>query len=378
MKRKVLISGGAGFIGSSLSLLLVSKGYEVVVLDNLSPQIHGENGGSYTFERIRNSVEFILGDVRSKEDWKRALKGVDTVVHLAAETGTGQSMYELGRYSEVNLTGTALLFEVLAKETDISVDHIIYASSRSIYGEGKYDCIKCGVVYPSHRDKEGLSKGRFDCKCPSCGGSVKLLKTDENSKIHPSSFYGLTKYAQEEMVKIMCGSLNISYTSLRFQNVYGPGQSLSNPYTGILSIFSNLIRSGSSINVFEDGYESRDFVYIDDVVNSIYLSLISDNARDNIFNVGSGVGTSVLTITKELISAYNSNSNLSISGNYRIGDIRHNIADLDKIHSELGFVPKIEFKTGIRHFVNWVLSQDVGSNSFDQSVDEMKKFGLLK
>lgn len=378
MNKRVLISGGAGFIGSSLSLLLVSKGFDVVVLDNLSPQVHGKEKSSFTFEKIRHSVEFVLGDVRSKDDWRRALTGVNSVVHLAAETGTGQSMYELEKYSQVNLTGTALLFEVLAKEKLLSVDHIIYASSRSIYGEGKYECSICGIVYPHHRDDINLSKGDFNCTCPNCSGPVELVKTDEDSKIHPSSFYGLTKYSQEEMVKIMCGSLNINYTSLRFQNVYGPGQSLTNPYTGILSIFSNLIRSGRDINIFEDGKESRDFIYIDDVVMSIYLALISENACNKVFNVGSGVGTSVLTVAKELSAAYNSDTDISISGNYRIGDIRHNIADLEKIQSHLGFIPRVEFREGIRHFVDWVLSQEVSDNNFDKSFEEMKKFGLLK
>ena len=376
--KKVLITGGAGFIGSSLALELIDKGFEVVVMDNLSPQIHGNPERSFTYNRIIEKVQFIHGDVRNKTDWERALNDVSCVIHLAAETGTGQSMYELSTYSEINLTGTANLFEVVAKNKSLSVNHVIYASSRSIYGEGRYNCKKCGVVYPKHREDSILSKGFYECTCPSCGGLVELLKTDENSRIHPSSFYGITKQTQEDIVKVMCTSLKMNFTALRFQNVYGPGQSLSNPYTGILSIFSNLIRSGKNINIFEDGNESRDFVYIDDVVNSIYLSLTSEKALNKIYNVGSGVGTSVKRVANELINAFNSDIKFSVTGNYRIGDIRHNVADLTLIKSDLDFVPKINFSEGISRFVNWVKSQDISDNNFQKSMDEMKKFGLLK
>jgi dTDP-L-rhamnose 4-epimerase len=204
------------------------------------------------------------------------------------------------------------------------------------------------------------------------------MPTDENSKIHPSSIYGVTKQVQEQMFLITGNSLGIDTVSLRFQNVYGAGQSLSNPYTGILSIFSTRIKNGNDINIFEDGLESRDFVYIDDVVASIILAIESKNVSDQSYNVGSGVCTNVLTVAEMLKNIYQSDSNINVSGNYRVGDIRHNYADLTKIKRDLGFSPRINFEQGIKKFTDWVNLQDVQSDLYEQSIDEMKKKGLYK
>ena len=216
--KKVLITGGAGFIGSNLSLKLIEKGYEVTVLDNLSPQIHGSYSPLY--ESIKNKVNFIKGTVLSHDDWKKALDGVDVVVHLAAETGTGQSMYEIEKYTDVNIKGTSIFLDILANEKH-SVKKMIVASSRSIYGEGKYDCPKCGIVYPNERKDEDMKNGDFAVKCPYCRMDAKLLATDEESKIHPSSIYGITKQVQEQMFLVMGKSLNIPAVAFRYQNVYG-------------------------------------------------------------------------------------------------------------------------------------------------------------
>lgn len=373
--KKVLITGGAGFIGSNLSLKLIEKGYEVIVLDNLSPQIHGSYSPLY--ESIKDKVKFIKGTVLSYDDWKKALIDVDVVVHLAAETGTGQSMYEIEKYTDVNIKGTSIFLDILANEKH-SVKKMIIASSRSIYGEGKYDCLKCGVVYPSERKDEDMAKGDFNVKCPICGADAKLMATDETSKIHPSSIYGITKQVQEQMFLVMGKSLNIPAVAFRYQNVYGAGQSLSNPYTGILSIFSTRIKNGNDINIFEDGLESRDFVYVDDVVEATILGIEKDEAKYEVFNVGLGQAIDVNTVADTLVKTYKSSSKITISGNYRLGDIRDNYADLKKIKSKLGFEPKISFEEGIKRFTTWVNAQEIVEDKYEKSIEEMKEKGLYK
>ena len=272
--KNVLITGGAGFIGSNLALKLLDKGYYVSVLDNLSTQIHGENPeeSSPLYQSIKGKVRFIKGSVFCREDWLKALEGQDAVIHLAAETGTGQSMYEIEKYVNSNIGGTALLLDILTN-TKHCVKRVVVAESRAIYGEGKYHCPRCGDVYPLERKDEDMAKGDFECKCPKCGSEVDLVATTEDSAIHPSSVYGISKQVQGQLVHLVCKSIGIESVSFRYQNVYGPGQSLSNPYTGILSIFSTRIKNGNGINIFEDGKETRDFVYINDVVDATILGL---------------------------------------------------------------------------------------------------------
>ncbi|WP_024435979.1 NAD-dependent epimerase/dehydratase family protein [Acinetobacter baumannii] len=376
--KNVLITGGAGFIGSNLALKLVSKGYNVTVLDNLSPQIHGDNPqeSSPLFLSIKDKVNFILGTVTSKPDWELALKDQDAIIHLAAETGTGQSMYEVQKYVDVNINGTALMLDLLVNNS-YPVKKIIVASSRSIYGEGKYISKELGVVYPTQRTADYMDQKDFEVKY-SGSSALELVATDEDSKIHPSSVYGITKQNQEQMVLTVCSSMGIAGVAFRYQNVYGPGQSLKNPYTGILSIFSTQIKNGNKINIFEDGKESRDFVYIDDVVEATILGLEKEEANNQVFNVGTGIATSVLTVADQLVKNYNVEVPVVISGNYRLGDIRHNYADLSKIRKYLGFEPKISFEDGIRQFTQWVNTQEIQEDRYQQSINEMKEKGLYK
>jgi dTDP-L-rhamnose 4-epimerase len=327
--------------------------------------------------QILGKVRFIKGTVTSRNDWETALKDQDAVVHLAAETGTGQSMYEIQRYIDVNIGGTGILLDILANK-EHSVRKMVIASSRAIYGEGKYLCPVHGMVYPTERLDSDMSKGDFSCKCPECRSDVQLLPTTEDSKVHPTSVYGITKQTQEQMVLTVGKSLGISAVGYRFQNVYGPGQSLSNPYTGILSIFSTRIKNGKEINVFEDGYEMRDFVYIDDVVDSVILGLEKQEANGQVYNVGTGVGTDVLTVARTLSACYGVDVPLRVSGNYRLGDIRHNFADISKIQKELGFEPKWDFSKGIAAFTQWVNGQAVQEDKYEQSIFEMKEKGLYK
>ncbi|PLS36911.1 epimerase [Carnobacterium maltaromaticum] len=378
MKKNILITGGAGFIGSSLALKLITKGYKVTVLDNLSPQIHGEDGKkSELFLKIRDKVNFVKGDVINSDDWRKALKEQDVVVHLAAETGTGQSMYEINKYIDVNIKGTSNLLDILTNE-EHQVKKIVVAASRAICGEGMYECSKHGIVYPTERTDEDMKKGDFEVKCPTCHENVKLLATTEETKIHPTSIYGITKQMQEDMCMVVGKSLGIPVVSYRYQNVYGPGQSLKNPYTGIISIFSTIIKNNNGINIFEDGKESRDFVYIDDIVEATVLGIEKDEANFESFNVGTGVCTNVIEVANTLKSKYESNTEISISGNYRLGDIRHNYADLTKINDKLGFVPSIDFETGIGRFVDWVNQQEVVEDNYEKSIAEMKEKGLYK
>jgi len=375
----ILITGGSGFIGSNLSLKLIEKGHIITVLDNLSKQIHGDTPliTSPLYLSIKDKVNFIEGTVTSATDLKTAIKDQDVIVHLAAETGTGQSMYQIEHYSNVNIGGTALLLDILTN-TKHKVRKVIIASSRSIYGEGKYLSEELGFVYPKHRTDAYMEKGDFEVKYPGCVKPLKLVATDEESKIHPSSVYGITKQNQEQMIMTVCPTINIAPVAFRYQNVYGPGQSLSNPYTGILSIFSTLIKNGKEINIFEDGKESRDFVFIDDVVNATILGIEKDEANNEIFNVGTGVPTDVNTVLQELLENYQMEVPVKISGNYRLGDIRHNFADLNKIKQKLGFTPKVSFKEGIKKFAAWVNTQTIQADKYNQSIDEMKQKGLFK
>ena len=378
MNKTVLITGGAGFIGSNLALRLIEKGYHVSVLDNLSPQIHGENGeNSVLYRAICDKVRFIKGSVLNYDDWKSALEGAHIVVHLAAETGTGQSMYEIEKYTDVNIKDTSIFLDILANETH-TVEKMIVASSRAIYGEGKHSCPDHGIVYPTERKDCDMKSGDFNVKCPLCAKSTELMSTDEESKIHPTSIYGITKQVQEQMFMVMGKSLGIPAVAFRYQNVYGAGQSLSNPYTGILSIFSTRIKNGNDITIFEDGKESRYFVYIDDVVEATLLGIEKEEAAYRVFNVGSGVATDVLTVAQTLKNAYKSNSQIHVSGNYRLGDIRHNYADLSVITKQLGFKPSISFEEGIRRFTAWVEQQEVVADKYDQSIEEMRAKGLYK
>lgn len=376
--KNVLITGGAGFIGSNLALKLIEKGYKVTVLDNLSPQIHGENPTetSPLYLSIKDKVKFVHGSVTSKKDWEDALKGQDAIVHYAAETGTGQSMYEVEKYVDVNINGTALMLNLLVNG-DYAVKKVVVASSRSIYGEGKYLSTELGAVYPTQRDSIHMDQGDFEVKYPN-SSALTLVATDEESKIHPSSVYGITKQNQEQMVLTVCPTVGIASVAFRYQNVYGPGQSLKNPYTGILSIFSTQIKNGNDINIFEDGLESRDFVYIDDVVNATILGLEKEEANNQVFNVGTGVATNVLTVANELVKNYGIDVSIHISGNYRLGDIRHNYADLTKINKLLGFSPKVSFEEGLKNFANWVNTQEIQEDQYQKSIDEMKKKGLYK
>jgi dTDP-L-rhamnose 4-epimerase len=376
---RILITGGAGFIGSNLSLRLAHEGHTITVLDSLSQQIHGDDPErtSPLLASIAGHVRLVRGSVCDEQIVAECIKDQDAVVHLAAETGTGQSMYEIRRYVDVNVGGTALLLDRLANHPH-SIARVVVASSRAIYGEGKYRAPDGAIVYPTVRRTEDMQAGRFEPLCSRTGEPLQCLPTDEESKIHPTSVYGITKQNQEQMVMTVCPTLGIAPVALRYQNVYGPGQSLKNPYTGILSIFSTRILNANPVNIFEDGRESRDFVYIDDVVEATCLALFRESAAEQVFGIGSGVATDVLTVANMLVARYQRQVPVEVTGAFRVGDIRHNVSDLTKARRLLGFQPRIDFASGLERFTSWVLTQEVHPDRYENSIQEMAHKGLFR
>ena len=376
MSNLVLVTGGAGFIGQCVSRELLGQGSKVRILDNFSPQIHATE---VLPDDLAGHVEVIKADVRDRDALKRALPGVDTVVHLAAETGTGQSMYEIERYFSVNVQGTATLLDLLQNDDcGKSLRSIVVASSRAVYGEGAYQCAAHGMVFPEQRTRERMSGGAFEPVCPVCRSPVSLLPTPESAPFMPMSMYGLTKQVQEQAVLLFARTRGINGFGLRYQNVYGPGQSLKNPYTGILAVFSNLARQNQGIEIYEDGLESRDFVYIDDVVEATIRSINHPGQFVGALNVGSGQATSVMTVAQEIKTYFDSSSTIKVTGAFRMGDIRHNIADVSKLKQVLGFVPDVPFKQGLANFLGWAAEQAPEDKAaYLRSVNELAARGLM-
>ena len=372
--KTILITGGAGFIGSNLAKKLIKRGHDLRILDNFSKQIHGNN---QSLDSELDGVDLIIGDVRNKSVITQSLDDVNAVVHLAAETGTGQSMYQLEEYQHTNISGTLNIINHLL-HNEHSVEKIIVASSRAIYGEGRYSCKKHGVIYPDERSEIEMSNGQFDHKCKLCNRNLEAEATPENARIAPLSFYGITKQVQEQIVTMYAKVLGISGYSLRYQNVYGPGQSLMNPYTGIMAIFSTLARNNQTIRIFEDGNESRDFVYIDDVIDATIKCLSPDMHGIESFNIGTGNPTSVYKVAESIINNLDSNSELIITGEYRSGDIRHNYANLEKSAKDLSFISKTDFNDGLKKFLEWALLQPDTNLNFESSLQELSDIGLLK
>ena len=378
--KKILITGGAGFIGSVVVNKLHDLGeYDITVLDSMTEQIHGKNWkDAYLYKTIEGKCKFIKGSVTDLSAMQEALGDNEYVLHLAAETGTGQSMYQINQYNETNVMGTSNLLQAISLAGKESrVKKIILSSSRSVYGEGKYECPNCGVIYPDARSKGNLLEGDFSFYCPYCGEKLHLLSTTEDSAIKPASLYAYTKYAQEMMLKTMCPAMGIDYTIFRFQNVYGVGQSLKNPYTGILSVFSTLMLENKPVNIFEDGLESRDFVNVKDIAKGVIDSIECEASNGETINLGSGINTSVIKIAEILKKHYRSTSELKVTGDFRIGDIAHNKADISKAREILGFEPEIGLDEGLAEFCKWVIGQDTDNSKYEQSLTEMEQAGLF-
>jgi dTDP-L-rhamnose 4-epimerase len=374
---KILITGGLGFIGRQVAALLLKQQYTVSLFDNLSAQVHGAIPDLSSLELLQGRrIGVLRGDVRSRSDWEHAIRDCDCIIHLAAETGTAQSMYEIYRYTETNVGGTSLLLDVLANRRH-SVKKLILASSRSVYGEGLYSCAACGTVVPPARGEGSLKAGHWEHLCPKCGGAIGPVPTSEESQTRPGSIYAATKLSQELQFRIAGCALGIPTVILRFQNVYGEGQSLRNPYTGILSIFSNQLREGNTVRLYEDGDESRDFIHVSDIACAVHLTMDSDRADGMTLNVGSGIPTTVREVALALKECYSSESEIIVTGEFRIGDIRHGFADLTLIKERLGFSPTVSFRDGVERFARWVVTQAPEPDRLGHAAEELRSRGLM-
>ncbi|MEM3373807.1 MAG: SDR family NAD(P)-dependent oxidoreductase [Candidatus Woesearchaeota archaeon] len=346
---KILVTGGAGFIGSFLVDELIKQGDEVVIYDNLEPQVHNNKIPDY----LNPEAEFIKGDVRNYEQLKNVVIDSDIIVNFAARVGVGQSMYQVKEYIDTNELGTANLLHALVNENH-NVKKVIVASSMSIYGEGSYYCEKCEKeINNVSRKEDDLKKKKFEPYCPFCNSILKPIPTKETKPLESSSIYAISKKNQEEMTLNIGKAYGIPSVALRFFNTYGPRQSLSNPYTGVAAIFMSRIKNNNPPLIFEDGKQSRDFISVHDIVRACLLSIKNNSANYEVFNVGTGKKITIGEVSETLIELFDSNVKPIINNEYRKGDIRHCFADITKIKNKLDFEPKVDLKEGLQEIIDW-------------------------
>lgn len=381
MAGRLLITGGAGFIGSRVALRLADEGWDVRVLDALLPQVHGPDPQqSPAIRALGQAVELVVGDVVDGPTCARALAGRTHVLHLAAETGTGQSVYSAARYAEANVLGTARLSDALFHCRD-TIETVVVASSRAIYGEGRCHCPVHGPVDPPPRRHADLAASRFEPRCPACGGAVEPIATPETALPAPVSVYAATKMAQEHLVLGACRALGLRGAALRYQNVYGAGQSMLNPYVGILPLFAGAVRTGETLTIFEDGGQTRDFVHVSDVVAATCRALTEPPREPVAINVGSGEAADLLTLLGHLEGLFDQPARRRITGQFREGDIRHNRACLRRARELLRFEPKVSLLQGLAEFVTWADAERGAMAGFAEryatALDEMRQRGLI-
>ena len=368
---RILVTGGAGFVGSHLVDALVERGHPVRVLDNLEAQVHQGQRPSYLNER----ADYLFGDVRDRPLLHRALTGVDVVFHEAAVVGVGQSMYQIEKYLSANVLGTGILLETLISER-LPLKKLIVASSMSLYGEGQYRCRACGPVAPSLRTDEQLQARRWEMHCPHCQGEVLAEATTEEKPLAPTSVYAVSKRDQEELCLSVGRSYKIPTVALRYFNVYGPRQALSNPYTGVCAIFSARLKHGRRPLIFEDGRQSRDFVHVSDVVQANLLAMEDARADGQVLNVGTGQPVTVLEIAQTLSALYGVPVQPQVTQKYRTGDIRHCYADVTKIRA-VGFRPAVALEDGLRDLVAWGKGQ-AAEDRVEAATQELEARGLTQ
>lgn len=379
MSPEILVTGGAGFIGSHLVDALVDRGHDVRVLDSLDAQVHGNGSSGHPGligEHVRTGrVEFLKGDVRDPEMVDRALEGVDVVFHQAAAVGVGQSMYRIADYVGSNSLGAAVLLERVI-ERDRPLEKLIVASSMSIYGEGKYECPSHGPVNPPLRSEEQFQRGEWELECPEpgCGEKLAPLPTDEEKRVRPTSVYAITKRDHEELFLTVGDAYDIPTVALRYFNVYGPRQSLDNPYTGVAAIFTSRLLNGQPPLIFEDGHQSRDFVHVSDIVRANLLAMDADDAAGRVYNVGTGRRLDLLEMVDALRDRLGG-PEPEIVGKYRKGDIRHCYADVSRIRDELGFEAGVTFEDGIDDLASWA-SEEEPEDRVLEATKELESAGL--
>lgn len=351
MAQRVLVTGGAGFIGSHLVDALLARGYEVRVLDNLTPQVHGESGERPAY--LNQEAELVAGDIRDRDLLRSALQGVQYVSHQASAVGVGQSMYQIVHYSSVNVLGTATLLDVLANERH-AVERLVVASSMSIYGEGAYSCPIHGAQDVALRPLEQMQQHDWEMHCPACGQVLDALPTAEAKPLRPTSVYAIGKRDQEEMCLTVGRAYNIPTIALRYFNTYGQRQALSNPYTGAVAIFSACLLDGRQPIVYEDGLQSRDFTHVSDIVQANVRAIESTSVEYGTYNVGTGVRTSLLSMLQTLCSVMGRDFQADIQHKFRQGDIRHCFADISAARDGLGFEPTMTLESGLRDLLPWL------------------------
>ncbi len=392
---QILITGGAGFIGSHTARALVAAGHRVRILDCLDPQIHGPD--ALFPHDLSEQTECLHGDVRDPVALAQALDGVEAVYHFAALTGVGQSMYDLRAYTDVNVTGTACLIEAIlkhepsphaARPTSRSVDgaapdtnglgrpRIILASSRAVYGEGLHHCHAHGAVHPASRRREDMQAGDFAAHCPGCNAVVESRPTPETLEPAPLSIYALTKLQQEELCRQAARSHHLPVVILRYFNVYGSRQSLRNPYTGVVSIFYSRLRAGMPISLYERGLPGRDFVHVSDVVAANVRALEADARACPCFNVGAGQEHNIHDIAETLACVGGFHARFEDRGEFRVGDIRSCYADLALARAGLGYEPRINLEDGLREFASWAAGE-AAEDRYQQTVDELSRYDLF-
>jgi dTDP-L-rhamnose 4-epimerase len=370
---RILVTGGAGFIGSYVVEALLEKGHYVVALDNLDPQVHGPDQRWPDY--LTSDAERRQGDVRDRRAVSQALDGCDGVVHLAAAVGVGQSMYEIARYSEVNVMGTAVLLEEIVKRRD-RIRKLVVAASMSSYGEGAYRAPDGRVVYPTSRPSEQLQLGDWEMRGPS-GELLSPIPTPEEKPLRPESVYAINKRDQEEMCLCVGAAYGIPVVALRMFNVFGARQALSNPYTGVVAIFASRLLNGQPPLVYEDGHQRRDFVHVTDVARAYALALESDRIQGVSLNLGSGRSVSVLEIARTLAHVLSVDLEPQVTGKYRLGDIRHCFAEIGLIRNTLSWEPRYELTTGLETMVQWLQGESV-IDKVVQAQAELLARGLLK
>jgi dTDP-L-rhamnose 4-epimerase len=368
---KILVTGGAGFIGSHLVDKLVAEGHDVFVIDNLEYQVHQNKKPDF----INPKAKYIFDDIKNKKILIPILKDVEIIFHEAANVGVGQSMYEIERYVNTNILGTATILDSLVNLNN-SVKKIIIASSMSIYGEGSYECNKCGIIYPELRSEKQLKNREWEMKCPVCGTQAKPIPTKENKPLKPTSVYAISKRDQEDLCLSIGRTYGIPAVALRYFNVYGPRQSLSNPYTGVCAIFSSRIKNDNSPIIYEDGLQTRDFIYIDDVVSANIFAMKNSLTNYKALNVGSGKPVSIFKIAMTLSKLYGKKIKPQVIQKYRSGDIRHCFADISEI-KKLGFIPQTSFEEGMKKLVEWGQKTEA-LDKVNEATNELIKRGLVE
>lgn len=373
MTNNVLVTGGAGFVGGHLVDQLVKDGHQVTVIDNYDPQAHPPGHKEYRAV----GAEYVVKDIRFLDEHPQFIRanGVEVIVHLAAAVGVGQSMYRPRYYADANVGGTASLLQALV-DTDHDVKKLVVASSMSIYGEGQYVCPSCGPADGVLRSDVQLKNHEWANKCPHCGGAMTPVATCEDKRLCPESVYATTKRDQEEMCLSIGKAYGLPTVALRYFNIYGPRQCLSNPYTGICAIFSGMIKAGKPPLVYEDGGQSRDFVSVHDITRANILAINSSRMDYEAFNVGTGRPVSVLDVASMLTKLYGASFEPQVVGSYRPGDIRHCYADISKIR-RVGYEPKTDLETGLSELVAWG-RDETAVDRVDAAQMELQAKGLLK